>query len=45
MIEIFGSIAMVLAIWGVVLNNRLKIACFYLWLGSNADMKVGLNNG
>jgi len=36
MIEIFGTIAMVLAIFGVVLNNRKRIYCFYFWMVSNA---------
>ena len=35
MIEIFGIVATVLAILGVVLNNRKLIVCFYLWLVSN----------
>lgn len=34
-IEIFGSIASVLAVVGVVLNNRKMIKCFYLWIVSN----------
>jgi nicotinamide riboside transporter PnuC len=34
--EIVGIISMVLAIIGVLLNNRKLIACFYLWLVSNA---------
>ena len=36
MIELLGTIATVIAIAGVVLNNRKMIACFYLWLVSNA---------
>ena len=36
MIEILGTIATALAIFGAVLNNRKLIACFYLWLASNA---------
>lgn len=35
MIEIFGTIATALAIFGVLLNNRKLIVCFYLWLVSN----------
>lgn len=35
MIETFGVIATILAVMGVVLNNRKLIACFYLWLISN----------
>jgi hypothetical protein len=36
MIEIIGSISSVMAIAGVVLNNRMRIECFYLWWVSNA---------
>jgi len=36
MAELFGSIATVLAVVGVVLNNRLNRICFGLWLVSNA---------
>lgn len=35
MVEIFGTISTALAIFGVVLNNRRIIFCFYLWLISN----------
>jgi nicotinamide riboside transporter PnuC len=35
MIELIGTIATVLAICGVWLNNRKLIACFYLWFISN----------
>jgi len=35
-IEVFGVITAILAVSGVILNNRLKISCFYLWLVSNA---------
>ena len=35
MIELFGTIATLLAITGVILNNRKMIACFYIWLVSN----------
>ena len=35
MIEIFGIISMVLAVAGVVLNNRKARGCFYLWIVSN----------
>jgi nicotinamide riboside transporter PnuC len=34
--QILGAIATILAVTGVVLNNRKLIACFYLWLVSNA---------
>ena len=34
--EVFGTVAMVLAVAGVLLNNRLNISCFYLWLISIA---------
>ena len=36
MIEILGTITLVFAVTGVVLNNKLRIECFYLWLVSNA---------
>lgn len=36
MIEFLGTIATLLAIIGVLLNNRKMIVCFYLWLASNA---------
>lgn len=36
MTEIFGIFATVLAVLGVVFNNRKLIACFYFWLLSNA---------
>ena len=36
MIELLGTIAGILAVAGVVLNNRRLIGCFYLWLASNA---------
>jgi len=35
MIEIFGTIATVLAVTGCVLNNRGARVCFLLWLVSN----------
>jgi len=35
-IETFGSITMVLAIAGVVLNNRMDRRCFWFWIVSNA---------
>jgi len=35
MVEVIGSIAGVLAIAGVFLNNRKMIACFYVWFFSN----------
>ena len=34
--ELIGAAATTLAIAGVLLNNRRMIACFYLWLISNA---------
>ena len=34
-IETLGFAATVLAVAGVVLNNRKYIACFYFWLVSN----------
>ncbi len=33
--EIAGATATILAITGVVLNNRKLIACFWIWLISN----------
>jgi nicotinamide riboside transporter PnuC len=36
MVEIFGTISTILAIGGVLLNNRKKIACFYVWIFSNS---------
>jgi len=35
MMELLGIVATVLAIAGVLLNNRLNRACFILWLISN----------
>ena len=35
-IELIGAVAAGLAIAGVVCNNRRLIACFYLWMISNA---------
>ena len=34
--EIVGTIATVLAVTGVLLNNRRMIACFYIWIVSNS---------
>jgi nicotinamide riboside transporter PnuC len=36
MIELVGWATTVLAVWGVLLNNRRKRVCFVLWLFSNA---------
>jgi nicotinamide riboside transporter PnuC len=36
MIELLGTIATILAVIGVVLNNRKLIGCFWLWLISNS---------
>ena len=36
MIEILGVVATVLAVVGVILNNRKIRACFYVWIFSNA---------
>ena len=33
--EGLGAIAAILAVLGVVLNNRRMICCFYLWIVSN----------
>lgn len=35
-IEIIGAVAGVLAVVGVLLNNRRRISCFYVWMISNA---------
>lgn len=35
MTEIIGTIVMVIAILGVLLNNRMDRRCFILWLASN----------
>ena len=34
--EIIGGIACVLAVVGVLLNNRKMIGCFYFWIESNS---------
>ncbi len=36
MIEVLSTMAGLVAIGGVVLNNYRRIGCFYLWLISNA---------
>jgi len=36
MLEVLGIIVGVLAVTGVLLNNRMKIACFFLWIISNS---------
>lgn len=36
MLELIGTITTILAVTGVVLNNRRKRACFMFWLVSNA---------
>jgi len=33
--EVFGTISMILAVVGVLLNNRKMISCFYVWIVSN----------
>lgn len=35
MLELIGTISMLLSVLGVVLNNRRLIACFPIWLVSN----------
>lgn len=40
--EIVGTIAALLAITGVVLNNRKLLACFPIWLVSNG-LSCGLH--
>ena len=34
--EILGGITTVMAVAGVMLNNKLNIGCFYLWIVSNS---------
>jgi nicotinamide riboside transporter PnuC len=41
-IEILGWVATVIAVYGVVLNNRRIRSCFWLWLLSNA-MSCGIH--
>lgn len=36
MTEFFGIVCTVIAVGGVVLNNRKVAACFWLWMVSNA---------
>jgi nicotinamide riboside transporter PnuC len=36
MIEILGVLATILAVLGVMLNNRQRIECFKLWIVSNS---------
>lgn len=40
MIEIFGAIAAVLAVAGVILNNRLMRSCFYPLMASSVICAV-----
>ncbi len=35
LIELVGVFTTILAVIGVILNNRKMVACFYLWLASN----------
>ena len=35
MIEIIGTIALILSVLGVILNNRKLRVCFLIWLVSN----------
>ena len=35
-VEIFGFVAGIVAIAGVVLNNHRLVECFWLWMVSNA---------
>lgn len=35
MIELIGTVSMVLGIVGVIFNNRKMMICFYFWLVSN----------
>lgn len=34
--EIFGTVACLLGVAGVVLNNNRAVECFWLWMVSNA---------
>jgi nicotinamide riboside transporter PnuC len=36
MVEIIGVLATILAVLGVMLNNRQRSACFKLWIVSNS---------
>ena len=36
MIEILSILTTILAVWGVVLNNRKYASCFIFWLVSNS---------
>lgn len=40
MMELFGSIATVLLVAGVILNARLNRACFAFWLAGNIILVV-----
>lgn len=42
MIEVIGTIATVIAICGVVMNNHRMVGCFWLWIVSNA-MTAGIH--
>lgn len=42
LIEVVGSLAAILAVTGVVLNNRRRVACFYFWMASNL-LSAGLH--
>ena len=35
MIQVIGAIGSILAVTGVMLNNRMRIECFWLWMVSN----------
>lgn len=39
-IQLLGLVGSAFAIAGVVLNNRMRIECFYLWLVSNSICAV-----
>ena len=42
MIELLGTIATILAVSGVIMNNRRMRACFVVWMVSNA-MSLGIH--
>jgi len=42
MIQVIGAIGSILAVAGVMLNNRMRIECFWLWMISNA-ISAGLH--
>jgi len=46
MIEIIGFVSTVIAVWGVLANNRKQRWCFLLWMVSNAmSMAIHIDAG